>query len=221
MAETKPAFSVAKHPEGFQTLANGRPLKTPKGHPLFYPTQPLAEKTATQLADKALEAPFYKLMSFAIDMDRAALEEELIEHFDTDLVCYFADQPADLAARQKETWQPILDWAEAQGIAPVQTTDTTAPLTQPAKTKNALKAQLKDLSAPVFVAAFISGKLAGSVLTGLAMAKGEVDARQAHTIAHTDELYQQRRYGADDELSQNLSNSLAHFREIEEFLELS
>lgn len=222
-ATSKPELSFTAEQAGsaYRLLANGRPLQTPGGNPLTFPTKELAEKTAAQMAVRALEAPFYRLMSFATDLGhdgkRPALTKELLDHFDTDLVCYYTDKPADLAAMQKENWQPIITWAEGLGITPILTTATTTPLTQPDTARKALQTHLERLSDKRFVVAFIGGKLASSVLTGLALAREHITATTAHSIAHTDELYQQRRYGADEELAEMLKESLVFFEDLARF----
>lgn len=221
MATTKITFSAQKDGTGYSIVAGSKTVKTPAGKPLKYPNKTMAEKTVAQMTDHGLDAPFYRLMSFARDMERQKLEQELLEHFDTDLVCYFADAPADLVAWQQRHWQPVLDWAKQEGIAPVKTTQHTSPLTQPDEAKKALSEHLASLTPTQFVAAFIAGKLSSSVLTGLAFTKGYLSPQTAHAVAHADELYQQKRYGEDAELTKNLAEAQSQLEQLALFTGLA
>ena len=48
---------------------------------------------------------------------RLEAEAEIGRFAGSDALCYFADYPASLAARQAATWRPLMDWAdEALGL---------------------------------------------------------------------------------------------------------
>lgn len=214
-------YGVEETGGSYRVTAAGKPLKTPAGHALLYPTKAVAEKTAQQMADHGTQAPFYRLMSFAQEMDRDKITAELLEHFDTDLVCYPAPEPADLVAWQQKHWQPVLDWAKQKGIAPIKTTSSAAPITQTDTARKTLEAHLAGLSNVELTGVYMAGKLAGSVLTALGLAAGAFNAEQAHAIAHADELYQQQRYGTDTELEAQLKTALGQMAEVEAFVRLS
>ena len=220
MAQTKANFTFEENSDGFHLFRNGKRLNTPQGIPLVLPNRRHVEQTIEQLQEQALEAPFYRLMSFATDIHRQATQDELLEHFETDLLCYFTPAPSDLAKLQQQRWQPLIAWAEELGIAPIKTTQNTSPITQPETAKKALKKHLEKLSNRELVGTFVGGKITSSVLTGLALAKQHITADQAHIIAHTDELYQQQRYGEDAELTKNLEANKENLKQIEEFLKL-
>ncbi|MFX8032030.1 ATP12 family protein, partial [Acinetobacter baumannii] len=46
--------------------------------------------------------------------DPAAFAAGLAAYGESDLLCYRADGPAALVARQAEAWDPLLDWARAR-----------------------------------------------------------------------------------------------------------
>ena len=220
MPQITPTFTIEENAAGFEVFSNGKPLKTPQGSYLIFPNEKSVQKTIKQLKKDSLESPLYRLMSFSIDLQREAIEEELLTHFETDLICYFAPEPSDLAEQQAQHWRPLIAWAEELGITPIQTTQSTAPIEQPETAQKALKQHLQTHSNQKLVSAFVGGKITSSVLIGLALANGEISAEQAHKIAHIDEMYQQKRYGHDEELSKTLQFNKENLEQIEEFLKL-
>src|SRR4051812_16148114 len=93
-------------------------VKTPARNPLSIPTKALAEAIAAEWSAQDTKVkpdtmPLMQLASTAIDRvapDRGRIVAETAGYAATDLVCYRADSPADLIARQAAAWDPLLDW---------------------------------------------------------------------------------------------------------------
>ena len=107
---------------GFTVTLDGRTLRGPKGAPTVMPTEALAalvaqewagqgetlelaSMAATRLANTALES---------IPQAREATAQQVADYAGTDLLCYRAETPAGLVARQAERWDPILARAETE-----------------------------------------------------------------------------------------------------------
>ncbi len=101
---------------------DGRPVRTPGRLPLVLPNATLAEAVAdewreqgeeilphamrlTGLANAAIERIAPDLESFAAG---------LAAYAESELLCYRADTPEPLVARQAAVWDPILAWARAR-----------------------------------------------------------------------------------------------------------
>ena len=101
---------------------DGRPVRTPGRLPLVLPNAALAEAVAdewreqgeeilphamrlTGLANAAIERIAPDLESFAAG---------LAAYAESELLCYRADAPEPLVARQAAVWDPILAWARAR-----------------------------------------------------------------------------------------------------------
>ncbi len=103
-------------------LLDGRPVRTPARVPLVMPTPALAEAVAAEWAAQGEEIrpqdmPLTGLANAAIDRvapEQAAFAASLAQYGETELLCYRADGPPDLIARQHERWDPLLDWAREQ-----------------------------------------------------------------------------------------------------------
>src|SRR5439155_3789549 len=113
------AATAAPAPGGWGIALDQRPLRTPGGNPLTLPSaqlaQAIAEEWEAQERDiRPATMPLFRLAATAVD--RTAVQRDLVvaetaNYAATDLVCYRADQPPALAARQRAAWQPLLDWA--------------------------------------------------------------------------------------------------------------
>ena len=111
---------VAVTPEHGIAL-DGKPVRTPRKALLVLPTDALAEAVAAEWkaqAEKIIPASMLmtKLANTAID--RVAAEKprilaEMVDYAASDLVCYRADRPPDLLARQAAHWDPVIAWASA------------------------------------------------------------------------------------------------------------
>lgn len=201
------AASAGITPDGFAILLDGRPVRTPAGHPLLLPGRALAEAIAAEWEAQGElirppTMPLTQLASTALDRvgpERPAILGQLIAYAGTDLLCYRTDHPADLRARQEHDWQPLLDWAAERLAAPLVVTAGLLAVSQPAAAIEALAAHLdrQDLWSLTAIQAVTAAT--GSLLLALALAEGRIDAAAAWTLSALDETYQIEQWGEDAE----------------------
>ncbi|MEI9964918.1 MAG: ATP12 family chaperone protein [Caulobacteraceae bacterium] len=94
-------------------------VRTPAGAKLVVPTAALAgwsSGNGPAQGDEIVMAsmPAMRLASTAADKVpgvREAMAEAFARYAASDLLCYFADGPQALVARQVAHWDPVLDWA--------------------------------------------------------------------------------------------------------------
>lgn len=194
-------------PDGFDVMLDGRPVRTPFGRPLAVADEALAQALAAewQAQERTIvpaTMPLTGLVNTAIDRI-AAKRDEVIDGIvafgRTDLLCYRAGEPEDLAARQAALWQPLLDWAEARWGARLVTTEGIVPVAQPEEALAALRAvaaSYDDLGLAALGAAVAA---LGSLILGLALAEGRLSAAEAFAAAQLDETFQNERWGEDAE----------------------
>src|SRR4029077_17013741 len=123
---------------GHGVALDDKPLRTPAKAPVVVPSRALAEAIAEEWRRQGeklkLEAlPLTRLASTAIDLvtpRRPEVVAEVVRYAGTDLVCYRAGHPPELAARQHEAWQPLIDWASLRYDAPLEVTAGVVPITQ-------------------------------------------------------------------------------------------
>ena len=222
--------AVAAVPEdgAWRITLDGRPVRTPKRALLSLPTAALAAAVAEEWDaqdDKILPAtmPMTGLANAAIDHvlpDPRAFAAGLAAYAESDLVCYRADAPADLAARQGEAWDPFVTFARTRYDAALSVTDGIAHIAQDAAAVQRLAAALQGMDAYRLAAMQPLVTIAGSLVIALALAEGEVDAEAAFAAGHLDELYQAEKWGDDAEATAARTARRAAFDAAARFLSL-
>src|SRR5260221_7712237 len=123
---------------GWGIALDGRPVRTPGKNGLVVPSEALAaaiaaEWDAQQTEIRPATMPLTRLAATAIDrtaVQRDRVVAETAEYAGTDLLCYRADHPPALAARQHAEWQPLIDWATLRYDAPLAVTAGVIPTRQ-------------------------------------------------------------------------------------------
>jgi chaperone required for assembly of F1-ATPase len=182
-------------------------VSTPAKRPLTVPTPALAEAVAeewlaqTETVDPK-RLPLTRLASIALDMvapRREAVVAEVAKYAGTDLVCYRAQQPSELAERQHAAWQPLIDWAPLRFDAPLTVTASILPVAQPAASLKALESAIAAYDTHRLAALHLAAGACGSLLVALALIEGRIDAEAAFAAAELDQSYQIERWGEDAE----------------------
>lgn len=209
---------------GFAVLLDGKQVATPARRPLAAPTHALAERIAAEwnaqkeMIDPA-RMPLTRLANAVIDAvadQPLPVAAEVANYLGSDLVCYRADKPEGLVARQAQTWDPILAWArEALGARFVQIEGvmfSPQPDEAVAAAREAIPADANNVKDIWRLGAVSSiATLTGSALLALALAQGAIDADAAWAAAHVDEDWQMSQWGRDDLALERRVNRYAEF----------
>lgn len=199
--------SVRPEEGGFAVTLDGKPVRTPASGRLVVPWRRLAEAIAeewrAQDAElKPAEMRLTRLANTALDRipsRRAAVVEETAGYAATDLLCYRAETPAELAQRQAEAWQPVVDWAcERLGVRFVVTSGV-IPARQPDAAVDSARAVIEAFNDFTLSAAHVATAACGSVLLALAVAERRLEGEAAWELSQLDETFQMERWGADAE----------------------
>ena len=212
--------NVAKLNEGYVIELDDRPVRTPLGQLQILFSKGLAEAIADEWCDQEEKVdpasmPLCGYANTAIDRvgsSRQIILKDVLSFAGTDLLCYRSEEPIDLATRQNEQWQPLLDWASDTMGAELQVTLSILPVRQPVKAIEALANKLQKLDDMELAGIASLTAASGSVILALALAEGKIDAGQAFEFSQLDEIYQNERWGADEEAKvrhQNLKNDIA------------
>lgn len=109
---------------GLCCFTGRRAIRTPAKAHLIAPNEALAEAIADEWRAQTDHIdpntmPFTRMANAAIDklgVQKKAVCDMLAAYGETDLLCYRADSPQELADRQSAAWDPVLDWcAEKMG----------------------------------------------------------------------------------------------------------
>lgn len=202
------AVATAPADGGFAVTLDGRVPRSPRGLPLVLPTQALAHLVAAEWAAQGEDIlpatmPATRLawtaLATAEPGARQTSVERIVSFAGSDLLCYFADWPAELTARQAREWGPLIDWAEAAlGVTFIRARGVLHQA-QPAATlvRIAALAGAEDDFALAGLTAATA--LFGSAILGFALRRGEVTAETAFALSRLDETFQEEKWGVDAE----------------------
>ncbi len=117
----------------------------------------------------------------------------------SELLCCRATHPAALAALQDATWQPWLDWLRATHGIELAVSRGIMPGSQTDAALVTLRARVGALSPAVLTGLGVIVPALGSLVLGLALAAGRLEASEAFRLSRLDEDYQASHWGVDRE----------------------
>jgi chaperone required for assembly of F1-ATPase len=193
---------------GFGVRLDGKPLRLPAGAALLVPGAALAEAIAAEWQEAGAETgtmeygdvPLTRLAGTAqlrIAPDPAPTAVAIAAYGETDLLCYRADTPPALAQCQDAAWRPWLDWARVELGAALTVTTGVMHVRQHPAALAALHRAVESEGAWRLAGLGIVVPALGSLVLGLAVARGLLDAPSAHALALTDETFQAELWGED------------------------
>jgi len=192
---------------GWAIALDGRPVRTPQRAPLAVANPALAEAIAAEWRSVGesidpAAMPMTGLTNAAIDIalpDPAVFAQPIAAYAATDLLCYRDDRDAALQAEQAAAWNPILAWAEDRFGVEFAITQGVLPIDQPPATVAALRDAVFAVDPWRMTALTPLVTVGGSLVAGLACIHAAFDAERLWEAVSLDELYQERRWGADSE----------------------
>ena len=199
--------AVVAGDDGWGIALDGRPVRTPQRAPLAVASPALAEAVAAEwrAVGETIDPtvmPMTGLSNAAIDIaspDPAAFAQPIAAYAATDLLCYRDDRDAALQAEQAAAWNPILAWAEDRFGVEFALTQGILPIDQPPATVAALRDAVFAVDPWRMTALTPLVTVGGSLVAGLASVARAFDAERLWEAVSLDELYQERRWGADSE----------------------
>ena len=151
---------------------------------------------------------------------RDAILSELTAYGGNDLICYQDGEDADLAAHQAKGWGPWLDWAGSDLGAPLQVARGIMPVMQPQASLDALGAAAATHHDWELGMLYRATTLGGSLVLGLAMLRGRMDAAGLFEAAFLDELWQAQKWGSDWEAEDRRAMIRGEIEQAHYFLSL-
>lgn len=208
---------------GFGVALDSRPVKTPKGHLLVVPTSALAGLIEAEWAAVGeyvdYEAmPLTRLGFASVDRMHEVLDgtvAEVLRYAETDLLCYPAEYPAALQAREDAAWLPVLVWAdETLGLTFAQNKTL---IHKPQSPETLSKIQSLILAATPYEQAgiMLAIPLLGSVILALALWHGHLSGEAAFVASRIGEDFQTETWGRDEEAAKRAEGIRAQAHSLE------
>ncbi|QIG81143.1 ATP12 family chaperone protein [Stakelama tenebrarum] len=191
---------------GYGIALDGRSVNTPGRVRLTVPSAPLAEAIAEewravgeQIDPRAM--PLTGLANAAVDRIAPAAADfaaGLAAYGESDLLCYRADSPAELVARQAAHWDPLLDWARGRYGVQLETVSGVMHRAQPQATIARLNGAVAERSPYELAGLYPLVSVSGSLIASLALLEGAASRDAVWAAAQVDEDWQAEQWGEDD-----------------------
>jgi chaperone required for assembly of F1-ATPase len=224
--------TVARDGAEHRILLDGKPMHLPKGGVLLVGPPGLAAAIAEEwrLAGGAkggdmsfTDTPLTRIAGTArewIAPNPAPTQDAIARYGETDLLCYRAEFPRELAERQSRSWQPWLDWVSETYAAPLRVTTGVVPVRQHHDSINALRRAVGGYDPYVLAGLGIAVPALGSLVLGLALVEARLDAAEAFVLGSLEELFQAEQWGEDAEAAHRRATVAADIALAERFVRL-
>jgi len=199
--------TVSAEPEGdgLSIRLDGRPVRTPARALLVLPTVSLGHAVVEEWRAQSEEIdprsmPLTGLANAGIDRvapDPARFVATLAPYAETDALCYRAEDPPALVARELAAWDPLLAWARLRYDVTFELATGIVHKPQPEATVRRLATALSARGPFELAAMSPLVTIGGSLVTALAVAEGRIGAEEAFDATHVDELWQAEQWGED------------------------
>jgi chaperone required for assembly of F1-ATPase len=213
---------------GWGVALDGKKLLTPGKNELVLPNAAFAAAIAAEWDAQREEIrpatmPLFRLAATAIDRtaaQRALVVCETAGYASTDLLCYRADHPPALMARQQAAWQPLIDWAALRYDSVLAVTSGIVPVRQSPATLSAFAAIVAAQDEFRLTALHNLTAASGSLVIALALIEGRLDAEAAFATSQLDETFEIEAWGEDSEAAARRRNIAADIAAAARFIAL-
>ena len=209
-------------------LLDGRPVRTPARLSLVLPNPALAEAIAEEwrAVEGEIDPRTMLLTGFAnaaidrVAPDPATFARGLAAYAESDVLCYRAENPPELAERQAQIWDPLLGWARARYDIAFVVTHGIVHRAQPPETVERLSAAIAARSPFELAALSPIVSIGGSLVVALMLAEHAIGPDAAFDATHLDELWQAELWGEEWMAAETRALRRADFASAARFLGL-
>ncbi|MFM8755082.1 MAG: ATP12 family chaperone protein [Phenylobacterium sp.] len=215
--------TVAPDPTGWYVLLDGRPPRSSRGAALIAPTRAIAELAAAEWAAQVdhieLAGMHATRLAFtaleAIPPNREGVVDQLVNYAGSDLLCYPAEAPEGLCARQAEAWDPVLRRARDELGVALEPSRGILHREQPGQALAAVRRLA--LSSDDFTLSGLAfgAPLFGSAVLALGLWKGWFGGEEALDLSRVDEAWQESQWGIDEEAAERTARLRSEARMLE------
>lgn len=217
------AVSVAEVEGGWQVLLDNRNLRTPRALRMLLPTRAVAEQVASEWVaqGETLELATMhatRLANTAIETiggSRESVADQIADYAASDLVCYFAEDPAGLVARQEAQWGPVLARAETDEGLRFERCAGIVHRAQPAETLTRVREIAGSLDDFALAGLAFGVALFGSAVLAIGLLRGWLGGEEAFDLSRIDEAFQEAQWGIDAEAAERTDRLREEARVLE------
>jgi chaperone required for assembly of F1-ATPase len=192
---------------GTSVLLDGKPVRTPGKAAFLLPNAALAEAVAEEWRGQGARIdpatmPLTRLANSVIDGVKGheeAVIGDVLNYAGSDLICYRAEGPSNLVARQTKHWDPVVAWAKQELGAAMLLAEGVRHVAQPPTSLDTISMCLRQFDSWSLAALHVMTGISGSALLAMAVALRRLSPEEAWAAAHVDEDWQISQWGEDEE----------------------
>lgn len=220
--------SVTENADGFGVALDGKRVKSTAGAPLRVSSRKLADAIAAEwrAQGETIDRTTMPLNAIAMaggagEIVTAQWREDISKYLGTDLICYRAEAPSELVARQAQAWDAFIDWFETKfGVRLTVAAGIVAVAQSPALSA-AILSELARLDGASLFALRSLTAITGSAVLALALWRGDFAGDEVFEASRIDERFQQEKWGVDTEAAAREAAIKSEFDALAQFLNLS
>lgn len=202
--------------EKFEIQIDGQTLLTPAQHGLRFVSEELANAVALewQIQDnkKRPSRDTYILPETCpltclvfTEIDRVSLRPEsfvveIMNYFNSELVCFRVPEPEDLVMRQSNAWDPVLDWLERRYGVRLEVSQNLLSESCSHDSRERLETIVTGFTGAGLTALQDLTSSLGSATLALAVLDGHVSVGGAYDLADLERIYQAEIWGWDPDV---------------------
>ena len=215
--------TVAEADGGFGIQLDSRTLKTPRAERMVLPTRAVADQVAAEWAGQGETIELAtmhatRLANTAIETiggSREAVADQIAQYAGSDLVCYFAEDPAALVERQEANWGPVLARAESEEGLRFERCAGILHREQPPETLTRVREVALGLDDFALAGLAFGTSLFGSAVLAIALLRGWLSGEDAYDLSRLDEAFQEEKWGIDAEAAERTERLRGEARMLE------
>lgn len=189
--------SISEEKGGYTVLLDGKPVRTPSKQLLLAPTKEMAnalmqEWNAQETSIVPNTMPLTQILTTKIDrisVERPTMTALLLKYLDTDLLCYRATHPPEMGKRQRESWDPWLEWFEKEFGGKLKITEDLVALKQDLELHKKIQSFVEALDDNRFTIFQLITSLSGSIVLGLAFVSKKATPDHVFSASRVEEAY--------------------------------
>ena len=214
--------------DGWTVLLDGRPVRTPAKRQVIVPVSKMAEAIAREWdaqdeTIQPLSMPMTRAAATCLDRvtpEAKAVAVNIASYGETDLLCYRAEAPVALVDRQAHGWDPVLTWAREALGAQLTVGTGVMHIAQSSEAVEALSREVSGLDPWRLTCLAELTTISGSLVLGLAVRHGRLDASEAWRLSRVDEDWNIEQWGEDHDAAEQAAKREADFLHAAHVLEL-
>ena len=219
---------VAAGDSGWSIALDGRGVRTPMRAELLVPGEALAQAIAEEWNGQGEEVdpasmPMTGFANATIDRVLPAIGDfrgQIAAYAESDLLCYRAEGPDALVARQAEAWDPLLDWAAGKLECGFVVTQGIIPVDQPARVLAGLRDAIERIDPWLLAGAATLVQISGTLVGTLAHLERIISADALFDATSLDEAWQAEQWGEDAEERDRQARRRADFLNAARYCDL-